>query len=253
MAFSITHDFVSGKSDGLDTSFVQPSNWNADHEVVFDDDDAFIGRAAGAGPGAGTSLSLTQYTVPLGAIVAQAHSTLPSNGWLWCNGQLVNRVTYAALFGVLSTTYGAGDGSTTFGLPDLRGRSISGLDNMGGVASASRLSVFASTTLGTGGGTQSMSGSASVSVTGFAFTAGIGISATAFTGGLVTTPGNNSTFGAAGGGFVASEQTHTHQITANAGVSGTVDSNAGVTGSGSGTCAITQVSPTMVMNLIIRY
>jgi len=48
-------------------------------------------------------------------------SKVPS-GWLFCNGQAVSRTTYSALFGVISTTYGAGDGATTFNVPDLRGR-----------------------------------------------------------------------------------------------------------------------------------
>jgi len=43
-------------------------------------------------------------------------------GWLYCNGALINRVAYATLFGVLGTTFGAGDGATTFALPDMRGR-----------------------------------------------------------------------------------------------------------------------------------
>jgi microcystin-dependent protein len=43
-------------------------------------------------------------------------------GWLLCDGSAVSRTTYAGLFAILSTTYGVGDGSTTFNLPDLRGR-----------------------------------------------------------------------------------------------------------------------------------
>jgi len=43
-------------------------------------------------------------------------------GWLFCNGQAVSRTTYSDLFGVISTTYGVGNGSTTFNVPDLRGR-----------------------------------------------------------------------------------------------------------------------------------
>ena len=46
----------------------------------------------------------------------------PIPGWLICNGAAVSRTTYATLFAVIGTTYGAGDGSTTFNLPDLRGR-----------------------------------------------------------------------------------------------------------------------------------
>jgi microcystin-dependent protein len=53
-------------------------------------------------------------------------------------GQNVSRTTYADLFSAYGTTYGAGDGSTTFGVPDLRGRVIAGQDDMGGT-SANRL------------------------------------------------------------------------------------------------------------------
>ena len=73
----------------------------------------------------------------IGAVVAYAGGSAPT-GWLFCFGQNVGRTTYAQLFGVIGTTYGVGDGSTTFGLPDLRGRVPFGLDNMGGSA-ASRL------------------------------------------------------------------------------------------------------------------
>jgi microcystin-dependent protein len=73
----------------------------------------------------------------VGTVVAYAGSTEPS-GWLFCFGQAVSRSTYAALFAALGTTYGAGDGSTTFGLPDLRGRVAAGKDDMGGTATNPR-------------------------------------------------------------------------------------------------------------------
>jgi len=59
--------------------------------------------------------------LPTGAVQLYAGATAPSN-WLLCDGTAVSRTTYSALFTVCSTTYGAGDGSTTFNLPDLRGR-----------------------------------------------------------------------------------------------------------------------------------
>lgn len=77
------------------------------------------------------------FSMPSGAVMPYAGSTEPS-GWLFCYGQPVSRTTYAALFAVLSTTYGVGDGSTTFNLPDLRGRVVAGKDDMGGT-SANRL------------------------------------------------------------------------------------------------------------------
>lgn len=49
-------------------------------------------------------------------------SNTPPSGWLLCDGSAVNRVTYAALFAVIGTSHGSGDGSTTFNLPDARGR-----------------------------------------------------------------------------------------------------------------------------------
>jgi len=55
-----------------------------------------------------------------------------------CYGQAVSRTTYADLYAVVGTTYGSGDGSTSFNLPDLRGRVIAGQDDMGGL-SANRL------------------------------------------------------------------------------------------------------------------
>ena len=66
-----------------------------------------------------------------GFLQAYAGSTAPT-GWLLCYGQAVSRGTYSILFSVIGTTYGAGDGTTTFNLPDLRGRVPVGLDNMGG-------------------------------------------------------------------------------------------------------------------------
>jgi microcystin-dependent protein len=81
--------------------------------------------------------AVQQALTPTGSLMPYAGTTAPS-GWLLCFGQNVSRSTYAALFAVLGTTYGAGDGSTTFALPDLRGRVIAGQDDMGGT-SANRL------------------------------------------------------------------------------------------------------------------
>jgi microcystin-dependent protein len=75
--------------------------------------------------------------VPSGAVVPFAGSATPA-GWLLCYGQAVSRTTYAALFGAIGTAFGSGDGSTTFNLPDLRGRAPFGVDDMGGTA-ANRL------------------------------------------------------------------------------------------------------------------
>jgi microcystin-dependent protein len=75
--------------------------------------------------------------LPSGVMLPYGGASAPA-GWLLCFGQAVSRTTYAALFAVLGTAYGSGDGSTTFNVPDFRGRVPAGLDNMGGTA-ANRL------------------------------------------------------------------------------------------------------------------
>lgn len=66
--------------------------------------------------------------MPSGAILAFAMSTTPS-GWLVCDGSAISRTAYAALYTAIGTTYGSGDGSTTFNLPDFRGAFLRGYDN----------------------------------------------------------------------------------------------------------------------------
>lgn len=85
---------------------------------------------------------------PVGSIIAHS-STTPPDGYLYCNGQTVSRTQYAKLFSVVGTKYGQGDGSTTFHVPDLRGRFLRGVSNGSGVDpdAASR------TAMNTGGAT----------------------------------------------------------------------------------------------------
>jgi len=109
-----------------------------------------------AGGGAGTVSAIILPAIQVasasasGDLKAIAGSSLPT-GWLWCDGSAVSRTTYADLFTAIGTTYGVGDGSTTFNVPDLRGRAPVGKDNMGGSA-ANRItpggSGGAGTTLG---------------------------------------------------------------------------------------------------------
>lgn len=68
----------------------------------------------------------------VGSVVMFAMNAAP-DGWLKANGALVSRTTYAALFSRIGTTYGAGDGATTFGLPDMRGEFPRGWDDGRGV------------------------------------------------------------------------------------------------------------------------
>ena len=85
-----------------------------------------------------------------GAIIAFAGSDAPE-GWLLCNGAEIERDDYAALFGVINTTYGVGNGNTTFHLPDLRGRFPLGLDNMGNLSADVVTAAEADSLNGSGG------------------------------------------------------------------------------------------------------
>ena len=64
--------------------------------------------------------------IPPGTIVMTGRSSAPS-GWLICNGDAVDRTLYAQLFAAIGETFGVGDGTTTFNLPDMRGRVAAGV------------------------------------------------------------------------------------------------------------------------------
>lgn len=64
------------------------------------------------------------YVVPLGGIIDFAGGTAPNSSFVFPAGQALSRTTYAALFSLIAVTYGAGDGSTTFNVPDLTGRVV---------------------------------------------------------------------------------------------------------------------------------
>ena len=80
-------------------------------------------------------LEMLKSLIPTGVVQAFAGSTLP-DGWLLCDGSAVSRTTYARLFEVIGTTYGSGDGSNTFNVPNLTDRFIQGNATAGTVKSA---------------------------------------------------------------------------------------------------------------------
>src|SRR5262249_55980061 len=97
------------------------------------------------------------YGIPIGGMLPYVGSSAPNTAFALPFGQAISRTTYATLVSLISTTFGSGDGSTTVNIPDLRGRTIFGLDNMGGSA-ASRItnggSGITGTTLGAVGGAE---------------------------------------------------------------------------------------------------
>ena len=95
-------------------------------------------------------------SIPVGAVTDFAGSAAPT-GWLLCYGQAISRTTYASLFAAIGTAYGAGDGTTTFNVPDCRGRVSAGKDDMGGTSADRLTSPLNGDTLGASGGAEGVS------------------------------------------------------------------------------------------------
>lgn len=91
--------------------------------------------------------------IPVGTIIDYPGPTIP-NGYLLCAGQEVGRSTYPDLFAAIGTTYGSGNGTTTFNLPDIRGRVVAGKDNMNGIPVNRLTTQVTGSTLGAVGGTE---------------------------------------------------------------------------------------------------
>lgn len=85
-------------------------------------------RVEGAGVYQRHPLGASALLVPPGSVSAYAGVSVPG-GWLHCDGSAVDRTIYADLFAAIGTTFGAGDGETTFNIPNLRGRNIIGLNS----------------------------------------------------------------------------------------------------------------------------
>jgi microcystin-dependent protein len=128
--------------------------------------------------------------IPSGSVSAFANSTVPTS-WLECNGAAVSRTTYAALFTALGTTYGVGDGTTTFNVPDLRGEFIRGWDHSKGTDSGRAIASLQTDDLKAHTHTLSMqTGTIQYSNGGTGFPALNGSSTTGSTGGTETRPRN---------------------------------------------------------------
>ena len=100
------------------------------------------------------------YNVPLGAGMPYFLPAAPNSSFAFPAGQPISRTTYAALFALMGTTYGAGDGATTFNLPSLGGRLLACRENMNGAGAEGRITLAGSgitgTTLGATGGAQNV-------------------------------------------------------------------------------------------------
>lgn len=96
-------------------------------------------------PVAGPS-ALINSLLPIGIVITGWTTTTPPSGWLLCDGAAISRTDFAALFDVIGTTFGSGNGSSTFNVPDLRDRFVKGksTDDIADTGGASEVALTAS-------------------------------------------------------------------------------------------------------------
>ncbi len=132
------HDFITLKEQASKPSLVGLTTRHALYAkadgIYIEEDDGtealLFSFTTNKVPQASVDLDATDLLTP-GMICAFGRATAPS-GWLICDGSAVSRTTYADLFAVIGTNYGYGDNSTTFNLPDLRGKFPRGVDGAAG-------------------------------------------------------------------------------------------------------------------------
>jgi microcystin-dependent protein len=189
--------------------------------------------------------TVNPFVVPIGGLIPYVGASAPNSSFVLPFGQAISRTTYAALFSLVSTTFGSGDGSTTFNVPDLRGRAVFGLDNMGGSA-ASRITSaggnFDATVLG---GTQDRQnktvGTANVPALTFAGTSQTWtINQSAVLAGVVSTHGAVS-----GADFTTFSSGAAQSLTVTVTPAGTVNN-------GSANTALPIIPPAMALPYILR-
>ena len=111
-----------------------PSNVSSDITLTLPSSDGNANDVLQSDGSGNLSFAALPQAVPTGSVHMMATTTVPS-GYLKCNGQAVSRTTFAALFAVIGETWGEGDGTTTFNVPEMRGEFVRGLDDGRGVDS----------------------------------------------------------------------------------------------------------------------
>jgi microcystin-dependent protein len=190
------------------------------------------------------------YGIPLGGLLEFTGSTAPNGSFVLPFGQAISRTTYAAYFAMVGTTYGVGDGSTTFNVIDKRGRVSAGKDDMGGSA-ASRItnagSGITGTTLGSAGGGESVTlAQANLPNVNFAVTIPAGQGSHTHT----LNNGTNVLHGAGGGSITGGASgLLANDITENA---QTLPQMTGTAASGGSGTAVNNMPPAVIVNYLLR-
>jgi len=111
-----------------------PSNVSSDITLTLPNSDGNANDVLQSDGSGNLSFTALPQAVPTGSVHMMATTTAPS-GYLKCNGAAISRSTYAGLFAIIGTAHGAGDGSSTFNVPDLRGEFVRGWDDSRGIDS----------------------------------------------------------------------------------------------------------------------
>jgi microcystin-dependent protein len=188
------------------------------------------------------------YGIPIGGCLPYLLPTAPNSSFVFPFGQAISRTTYATLFAGMGTAHGAGDGSTTFNLPDLRGRVLAGKDDMGGGA-ANRITMGASgivgTLLGSAGGAETVTISqANLPVATLTTT----ITDPGHTHSYITRAFNNVTTGPFSG-FQYSDGFRSDTFVATGSATTGITASTALGGSGT---ALNKMPPSMITNFIMR-
>ena len=189
------------------------------------------------------------YNVPLGAGLDYWGATAPNSAFVIPTGQAISRATYASLFSLFGTTYGPGDGSTTFNLPDKRGRISAAIDPTSGILNSFSMTPDGNT-LGAKGGGQSVNLAVNQIPSGVlsANAGGIAVNVTGSTGSLVSGAGSANV---AGGGNPIGTAGSTGSVSVTA--SGTLAAGVvSVTSTNASLQPVNKMPPTILCNYIMR-
>lgn len=185
------------------------------------------------------------YSIPIGGLLPFTGTTAPNSSFVLPYGQAISRTTYSTYYGLVGTAYGTGDGSTTFNVPDLRGRIPAGADGMGG-SLAGRLN----TTSGMNGAGIGAVGGAQTATIAQNQLPNVAPSATTTIGASTTTINKQSIGGSAGGTiFYVEGGPGSSSLPV---VFGTITTTVASINGGVAQQALATIQPTIITNYLLR-
>lgn len=233
---SVKHHFVTAKADGPDSTRVRPTAWNEEHDFLASAGGVVLGRALADGPGPIQELPMGSVFSP-GMVLPFAGTVAPT-GWHVCDGGSLTRADNLQLYLAIGTTYGPGSSpGTTFAKPNLKGRTIAGVDPDGTLLTSATMSPNGAT-LGAIGGQQTEAAGVNVS----------GMINVAFGGGPAGAIGmiNGGSINVGGSGVIVAGFGDPVVVTL------PYIPSSGNNAMSGATVAVTNVQPTLLMNWLIK-